>query len=389
MRRALIALLLAGSLLAAPALAKGPDASLPAQLGRDFTTGAVYYVHTLGSWFTTLFHLIGLKTPDVTTTLPKGCDEGTRCATGTLCTNVCAAPGCASMEKQCLAGRIHVDVVGEYGECDASDLCGDATLCTRTCLPGMTCPGTGYRCLKPTALGPSCATDGECAATCAGEPFPPLGNTGYAASCSKGSCVCQPFIFEPNAMRVACPPATAGTLICPTGTHQECTAGTCTGTDCPAVLTCLAGAEYGGACLTDQECALASCPEKTSPFCSTDHSCKCRSAGATTVSCTTSAQCGSVTCGSGEIVACVKGLCACANPGPIVNACKSVADCSADCPSGYAPGCEKNACVCQRKTTAPVRCATVADCGAVSCPAGYDMSCRESLCACVRTVEQP
>jgi hypothetical protein len=235
--------------------------------------------------------------------------------------------------------------------------------------------------------GTACSVDTECLASCGQQPFPPIGTSAFIPVCSQGSCLCHPYLIDAGAKRVACPSDSAASLICPSGTNVACTPGTCTGSVCPPVATCLSAPAYGGECLTDLECSQASCPSDTQPFCGSDSHCKCRGSKSGAINCSTNAECASVGCGSGEISACVSGLCACAKPGPAVNNCKSVSDCSSDCPTGYVPACDKNSCVCQKKAIVPVQCKTVDDCTGVNCPAGYDKACRDSLCECTKQIE--
>lgn len=384
MRRVFFAILLAGSLLASPALAKGPALPLHQEIGRDFATGAHFYVVTIKSWFDDLLSLIGLKKG--TTLIGEGsdCSGDSVCSPGLACLNTCTTEDCLRYAKRCVKGDSRVTVLGEYSPCDETNLCAAGTDCTHVCQKGFDCGGETNRCMKPVAPAGSCRADNDCVSVCGAQPFPPIGPSAYEAHCVQDACWCYPIAIKPELNRTACPNADGAELSCPGGTQIACTTGTCTGENCPVVKTCLTQPEYGGQCLADQECNAASCVAGAAAFCGTDNRCKCRVTQQETISCNTADECSGSACTSNEIPACIQGSCACA-PAAVTTVCQTVNDCSSDCPQGYKPACDKNACVCQRTTVVSVSCKTVDDCGSVSCPSGYEKSCRNDVCTCGRT----
>ena len=387
MRRAIFALLLAGSLLASPALAAGSRPPIYLDVGRNFTTGARFYFHTLGAWLDDLLGVLGLKGRGGSSGEGTACQASSPCGSGLVCLNVCADASCGRFEKRCVKGANHVVVLGEYSPCSAKDLCMDGTDCTDVCPQGMDCGDAAYRCLKPVAPSGHCDIDSECLSTCGQLPYPPIGPSAYAASCVQGACRCATLLTKPGAARVACPENMTQSLSCPTGTHAGCAASDCATGDCPPMLTCLTAPAYGGECLGDAECSDAACPQGSEPFCGDDRRCKCRVKEVQTIACQTAAECGAGVCAANEIAACVNGACACA-PAGVVSSCQTDAECAA-CPQDYTPACQSGSCTCQKTKVVPFACQTVDDCGAVSCPEGYDKGCQDSVCVCSRQVPQP
>lgn len=387
MRRALFALLLAGSLIATPALAAGrPPIYL--DIGRNFTTGAEFYFRTVGAWLQSLLAAVGLKGRVAAVGEGTTCEASTPCGGGLVCQNVCDTAGCPRYEKRCVKGSNRVTVFGEFSSCGGKDLCVEGTFCTRVCPAGMDCGGSDYRCLKPVVPTGHCDVDTECLSVCGQLPFAPIGSSAFAASCVQGACLCAPQLTRLDAPRVACPEGQTGVLSCPTGSHAACTPASCAAGGCPPLLTCLTAPAYGGECMNDVECGGAECPQGAEPFCGDDRRCKCRVKQELTVSCQTAAECGSSVCASDEVAACVNGACACA-PAGVVSACKTAADCSSNCPQGYTPACDNNACVCQKTTIVPVACQQVEECGSISCPEGYDKACKDAICVCAKQIQQP
>lgn len=388
MRRAIFALLLAGSLLASPALAAGARPPIYLDVGRNFAAGAQFYFHTIGAWLDGLLGAIGLKGRSASSIEGTACQASSPCGSGLVCLNVCPGGSCDRLEKRCVKGANHVVVLGEFSPCSDKDLCTDGTSCARICPAGLDCGNDDYRCLKPVVPTGRCAADDDCTAVCAGLPFPPIGPSGYVASCVEGACRCQTQLALTGAPRVACPDSQVKNLSCPVGTWDACTPATdCPSGGCPPVLTCLTSPPYGGVCLVDAGCASAECPQGSEAFCGEDQHCKCRVKEVQTVACQTAADCAADVCASNEIAACVAGACACA-PAGVVSSCQTAAECAA-CPPDYAPACQDGSCLCQKTTVAPVACQTVDECGAISCPEGFDKGCKDSVCVCARQVPQP
>lgn len=384
MRRTTFAILLAGSLLAAPALAAGPERSFPQELGRDFVAGAAYYVRTVDGWIMNLLSLVGFRKNTAMGGEGSDCGGDSICSPGLACLNTCDGQDCPRYAKRCRKGPERITVLGEFSPCGNQDLCAAGTDCTRVCQDGADCGNDAYRCLRPVVPTGSCQADQDCTAVCGQQPFPPFGPAAFEARCVQGACRCDPLAITPAAPRVACPGNLGGPeLSCPTGSQVACTpAASCSGGACPPVKTCLTAPAFGGTCLEDRECAGSVCVAGAEAFCGDDHLCKCRVTRNETVSCRTPADCSGSACGSDETPACIKGSCACAKA--VTSACKTVQDCSSDCPQGYAPACDAGTCACQRTVVAPIGCKTAADCGSISCPSGYDKACRDAVCGCAR-----
>ncbi len=389
MRRIVFIFLLSCTLLANPALASGTRPPIYRDIGRNFRTGATFYLQTLDGWFMAILSRLGWKTGASTLGEGTSCLTSTPCAPGLTCLNTCDDQDCRSFTKRCAKGIDRLAVLGEFSPCSNKDLCADGTECTRVCPTGATCSGPSNVCLKPPVPAGSCTSDADCVAVCGQSPFPPIGPAALAARCVQGACTCTPFKIEPSAERVACPEGSPGPIDCPVDTHAACARLACTDGNCPIAGTCLTAPAYGGACLDDAECASAECPQGAEAFCANDdRRCKCRTQDIRAIPCQSAADCGDPSlCSKDEIRACVNGACACAPNAPAPSACRTVSDCSEDCPPGYAPGCDRNACVCQKTRVAPVACRTSQDCGSVSCPDGYDKACNESVCACTRQVQ--
>lgn len=383
MRVVLAAVLVAMTLFAAPAYAKGSPGFF-ASIPHNFMTGANHYFSTVGGWIESLLELLGLSEKLRIAAEGESCTSATRCAIGLVCVNVCTDAECDLFEKRCAKGPSRVQVLGEFSGCDGDDLCADGTLCTRTCPRGETCAAGSHRCMRPVEPAGSCSAAADCVATCAALPFPPIGTSGWLASCAQGSCRCAPVETRPDAARVVCPEGLGGAIACPAGTRSACTQGAH-----GPYLTCLTAPSYGGTCFTDAGCAEATCAEGAMPFCDmTEQVCKCRSSETQALTCATVADCAAAAaCAEGEVAACIDGACACAQGG-VTAACSTPADCAA-CQEDFSPVCQEGQCGCQRVTeNVPVACAAVEDCGGVSCPAGFDKACIDAKCACTRTVIQ-
>ncbi len=385
MRRFAFAVILAFTLAAAsPAMAAPASGSLVSSFGRNFTTGARYYVQTVEGWMHALLSFLGLESRFAVVDENDACTQESRCSEGLVCLNVCEGNACERFEKRCVRGPATVLVLGTASICNGDNLCVDGTDCVRVCPRGATCTAT-HRCLKTSSSLRSCTTDTECKAVCATLSMPPIGPSAYVARCASDGCACDPIEIDPNAKRIACPGTERPPLVCSSGTTQACAVSSDGGAP---LETCVAAPEYGGTCFDSGECANAACPEGSQPFCSDDQRCKCRTSETQVVACQSASECSAAGCASNEIPACISGACACA-PAGATTACKTVSECSNDCPQGFSAACENERCLCQRTIeNVPVSCQSVSDCGPVACPANYEKACLNAVCACTHT-EQP
>lgn len=373
---------------ATPTLAAGP--SIFSQAGSNLTKGVQYYARTVSDWFGSLTAYFRRLLPGNATAKKLGatCAGPEQCPGGLACLNACPEnePDCNVAGKRCAPYPKELRTVGRNGRCTLEDACVADTFCTKVCPPGITCKDERL-CLLAESPGGTCKQDQECLDDCSDRPLPPIGAAAWAPTCQQGTCRCQPVEISLDLPRVACPAGLMTALICPEVATPGCTLGGCANGPCPSPRqTCLRAPEFGGQCLKDAECAVATCPAGTSPFCS-DGTCKCRSVRAEIVRCGDNDDCASAVCEANQTPACINGVCACGIK--LLNddngKCEARSDCQGTCPDGYDLACVTNRCACQRTVQKAVSCVDLDDCGAVSCPADFNKTCLNGTCACART----